>query len=240
MKISGDPGILAAATILSFTGTTVVMTLAAASTIPAGTAVTFTSMTTGFVTGQLATGGTSGATGTVVRATERYLNLSGVTGTFNVAETVTGTAGATAKTQGASFAQTLTGVYRHETGYDKIVGQSVSAIPASFTTCNFGLAVGGPFDDAAQTIDTMTRITKLEPDFGQIGSLTVTVHGKSYASQDYVALSTDAVPVGTAFITPRVQERILQVEVTSNEIGGFFQLGETLVKLEPGDERGSG
>jgi hypothetical protein len=240
MKISGDPGILAAATVLSFTGTTVVMTLAAGSTIPAGTAITFTSMTTGFVSGQLATGGTSGAAGYVVRATERYLNLSGVTGTFNVSETVTGTAGATAKTQGASFAQTLTGVYRHETGYDKIVNQAVTAIKSSFTTCNFGLAVGGPFDDAPQTLDTMTRIVKIEPDFAQVGPLTINVYGKSYASQDYQLLSSDVVPEGTNFITPRVQERILQVEVVSNEVNGFFQLGETLVNLEPGDERGSG
>ena len=239
-KISGDSGIPPSATVLSFTGTSVTMTLAATSTIPSGTAITFTSMTTGFVPGQLATGGTSGAAGTVVRATELYLNVINVSGTFSSAETVTGTSGATAKTIGANFSQTLTSVYRHETGFDKVAGQNVNAIPASFTTCNFGFAVGGPFDDAPQTMDMMTRITKIEPDFGQIGSLRVNVYGKSYAAQDYKTLSSDVVPDGTNFITPRVQERILQIEVVSDEIGGFFQLGQTLVKLEPGDERGSG
>jgi len=239
MKISGDPGIPGSATVSSFTGTSVTMSLAATSLIAAGTAITFTSMTTGFVQGQLATGSTSGASGIVVRATERFLNLSNVTGIFNASETVTGTSGATAKTQGTSFSQTLTGVYRHETGYDKIVGQTVNAIKSSFTTCNFGLAVGGPFDDVPQTVDVMTRITKIEPDFGQVGPLTVNVYGKSYAAQEYKKLSSDEVLPTTTFITPRVQERVLQVEVVSNVVGGSFQLGETLMKLEPGDERGS-
>ena len=240
MKISGDPGIPATATVSSFTGTTVTMSGAATSTIASGTAITFSTMTTGFVPGQLATGGTSGATGTVVRVTETYLNLINVGGTFNASEILTGGSGATAKTTGASFAQTLTSVYRHETGYDKIVGQNVDAILASFTTCNFGLAVGGPFDDAPQTLDTMTRITKLEPDFGQIGDLRINVLGKSYAAQSYQTLSSDVISDSTNFITPRVQERILQIQVVSNVIGGFFELGQTLVKLEPGDERGSG
>ena len=238
-KISGDSGLPLAATVSSFTGTTVTMSGTALSTIVSGAAITFTSMTTGFVPGQTATGSTSLAYGTVVRATETALNLIDVTGTFSAAETVTGTSGATCKTLGSSYAQTLTGVYRHETNYDKIVGQAVTAVPASFTTCNFGLAVGGPFDDAPQTIDTMTRITRIEPDFGQIGSLTVNIYGKSYAEQSYNLLSSEVIPNGTNFISPRVQERILQIQVASDEIGGFFQLGQTLVKLEPGDERGS-
>jgi hypothetical protein len=240
MKISGDSGIPPTAAVLSFTGTSVTMTASATATIAAGTAITFTSMTTGFVPGQIATGSVSGAVGTVVRASELYLNLIDVSGTFSAAETLTGAAGATANTLGPSFAQTLTGVYRHETGYDKIVGQTVSAIPASFTSCNFGLAVGGPFDDAPQTLDVMTRITKIEPDLGQSGDLRISVLGKSYAAQAYQTLSSDVVPEGTSFITPRVQERILQIKVASNEIGGFFELGQTIVKLEPGDERGSG
>ena len=239
-KVSGHANIPSTCTVTGVSGTQATISPATTGVVPAGTAVTFTSMTTGFVPGQAATGGTSGASGTVVRATELYLNLINVNGTFNAAETLTGTSGATAKTLGVSFAQTLTGVYRHETGYDKIVGQNVNAIPASFTTCNFGFAVGGPFDDAPQTVDMMTRITKIEPDFGQIGSVKVNVYGKGYAEQPYQVLSSDVVPNGTSFITPRVQERILQIEVVSDEIGGFFQLGQTLVKLEPGDERGSG
>jgi hypothetical protein len=238
MKVNGDAGLPVNATVLSFTGTTVTLT-ANTTGVASSVALTFTSMTTGFVAGQQATGGTSGAIGTVVRATELLLNLTNVTGTFNAAETVTGSGGAVCKTQAASFLQTLTSVYRHDTGNDKVVGQVISAIPASFTSCNFGFAVGGPFDDVPQTMDMMTRVTKVEPDFAQVGPLTIEILGKSYASQPYTTLSFDVVAEGTPFISPRSQERILQMKVSTNTVGGFFQLGETLMALEPGDERGS-
>jgi (2Fe-2S) ferredoxin len=239
MKVSGDPNLPTNATVLSATGTTATLTANVLGTINAGTSLTFTSMTTAFVAGVTATGGTSGATGTVVRATATSLNLQNVLGTFNAAEVITGPSGATCKTQGASYAQTLAGVYRHETGWDKILGQSVTAIPAGFTSCNFGIAVGGPFADAPQTLDTLTRLTRVEPDFGQVGGLTVSVLGKSYAAQAYRVLDSQDCPAGTNFLTPRAQERILQLQVTSDTLGGFFQLGQTLVAMEPGDEHGS-
>lgn len=239
-KISCDiAGLPTNATVSSFTGTTVVMSGVATALLPAGTAFTFSSMTTGFVAGQTATGGTSGASGVVVRATDTVLNLVNVAGVFSSAETLTGTAGATAKTLGASYAQDLEGVYAQETGYDKVVGQQVLAIPASFTTCNFGFAIGNPFEAAPQALDTMTRITALEPDFDQVGGLSVEFIGKSYAAQPYKVLETMPVPEGTAFISPRVQERILRVKVSSNEQGGFFQLGQTWLEMDKGDERGN-
>jgi hypothetical protein len=237
---STDAGVPSTATVSSFTGTTAVMSAVALSTIPAGTAISFSSMTTAFTPGMTVLGGTSGATGVVIRATPLALSVTPVTGTFTNGETLTGASGATAKLLAAPFAQNLTSVYRHETGYDKTVGQSITSIAASFTTCNFGLAVGGPFDDVPQTLNAMTELNRLEPDFGAIGDLTVEVRGKSYAGQDYSVLSSDVVSPTTPLITPRVQERILQLKVTSDALGGFFELGETLVLLEPGDERGSG
>jgi hypothetical protein len=237
--VSGDPGIQATATVSSFTGTTAVMSLVSSAIIPAGAAITFSSMTTPFVAGQTVTGGTSTATGTVVRVTATGLNVNNVTGTFVNGETITGPAGATAKILAAPFAQNLTSVYRHETGWDKIVGQNEQSIPASFTTCNFGLAIGNPFDQAPQTADVMTRLVRMEPDFGQIGDLTVTVSGKSYAQDDYTELKAMPCTPVTKILTPSVQERILRVEVASDTLGGFFQLGQTLASLEPGDERGS-
>ena len=239
MKVSGDPNLPINATVLSATGTTVTLTANVLGTVSAGTSLTFTSMTTAFVAGMTATGVTSGAIGTVLRATATSLNLQNVLGTFNSSEVVNGSSGATCKTQGTTYAQMLTGVYRHETGWDKIVGQTVNAIPASFTSCNFGVAVGAPFDDAAQTLDALTRVTRVEPDFGQVGDLTLNVLGKSYANQAYRVLDSQPMPAGTPFVTPRAQERILQLQVVSDTIGGFFQLGQTLVAMEPGDERGS-
>jgi hypothetical protein len=240
-KVSGSTGLPINATVLSVAALTVTLTAnCIGSGVATGAALTFTSMTTGFVSGQTATGGASGATGIVVRATAIALNLQNVTGTFNSAETVTGPAGATCKTIAASYSQTLTSVYVHEVNWDKILGQNAYAIPASFTTCNFGLAVGSPFGDAPQTLDVKTRVLRMEPDFDQTGDMIVTVNGKSYANQAYSVQDQQTFGVNTNFVDLRAQERIVQMQVSSNTLGGFFQLGQVLMKLAPGDERGNG
>lgn len=238
MKVSGDPGLPVNATVLSATGTTVTLT---ANTTGVGTGVTltFSSLTTAFTAGMTATGGTSGATGTVVRVTATALNVVNVIGTFNAAEVLTGSSGATAKTQATPYAQNLAGVYRHETGWDKIVNQSVLAVPASFTTCNFGLAVGAPFDDAPQTLDSLTRVVRVEPDLNQVGALTINALGKSYARQAYRTLDSQVLTDSTPYVDLRAQERIMQLQFSSDSVGGFFELGQTLVTIVPGDARGS-
>lgn len=208
-------------------------------TIPLGTALTFSSMTTLFVDGQTVTGGTSLATGVVARVTDLVLNVTDVTGTFNAAEALTGGSGATANTVGSPYAQNLTSVYRHETGTDKVVGSSVTAIPASFTTCNFGFAAGSPFEAAPQTVDLNTRVTRIEPDLDQVGPVTVSVLGRSYAKQSESELYSNVMDATEPFVSPNVQERLLKIKFTSNTIGGTYQAGQTLVKLEPGDERGN-
>lgn len=237
---STDAGVPPGATVSSHTGTTAVMSAVALSTITAPTAIVFSKMTTAFIPGQTVTGGTSGATGTVVRVTTTQLNLINVTGTFNAAEALTGPAGATAATIGASFSQDLVGVYRHETGWDKVIGQTATAIPASFISCNYGFAIGNPFGEANQTINQMTDVKRMEPDFSQIGDLAVTFYGKSYANQDYQDLGTYPIASGEPLVSLNgVQQRILKMEISSNAIGGFFEGGKIMMLLEPGDERGS-
>lgn len=239
-KVSGHAFIPSTAVVGGVTPTVATMAPATTGVVPAGTAVTYSSMTTAFTPGMPVTGGTSGATGTAVRVTPTALSVVNITGTFVNGEVITGNSGATARIIAAPYSQDLTSVYRHETGYDKVVGQSETSIRASFTTSNFGMAVAGPLEDVPQTINNMTRITKLEPDFNQVGDLSIEVLGKSYAAQVYETKGTYPVPKGTPYISPRCQDRILQLRVTSDTLGGFFELGETLVLLEPGDERGGG
>lgn len=240
-KVSGHAFIPATAVVGAVGATTVTMAPATTGVVPAGTAVTYTSMTTAFTPGMTVTGGTSGATGTVIRVTLTSLSLltSTITGTFVSGEVVTGQSGATAKVLAAPYSQELTSVYRHESGQDKIIGQSETSVLATFTTCNFGLAVAGPFEEVEKTVDTMTRLVRFEPDFHQTGDLTIEVLGKSYANQAYRTLHSSIVGIDTKYIDPRAQERILQLKVTSDSLGGFFEQGEVLTNLEPGDERGS-
>lgn len=237
MVASGASGIPNASTVSSHTGTTTIISNPTTANVPAGTVISFTTMTTPFVVGSSITGGTSGATATVVRVTLTGINVKDITGTFQAAEVVTGLNGATATLTAVGVAQQLDTVYQHEFGNDKVLDQNVSAIRSSFTTCNFGFAVGDPFNDVPKTVDVMTRLGKLEPDFNQSGALMITAQGRSFANLPNTDLETQDVAQDASFVDFRSQERILRLTVESNEAGGFYELGQVMVELEPGDEQ---
>lgn len=236
--VTGATGIQAGSKVASFVAnTSVTLDLATTVDVPDDTVLNF-STATPFTLGETITGGTSGATGDLVRQSVLDLNVEGVTGTFVSGETLTGsTSGATAKTITSPSDQTLYTAYQHEYGTDKIVDQHIEAIPSSFTTKEFGFAVGGPFAEADKTGDVMTRITRYEPDFAQTGGMTVTVQGRSFGSGDPADLNSYELAEGEGRINMRDQGRILRVKVESNVVGGHYQAGQVIAALEPGDER---
>lgn len=223
--------------VLSHTPTVVQMSNNVTSGVSSGTVITFTSMTKDFVDGYTVTGSTSGATGTAIRTLLTSLNVRDITGTFVSGETITGPNGATAVIQSAPVAQTLVTQYQHETGQDKVVGQEVTAIEASVTSRNFGFAIGSPFDDAPKTVDVMTRVQRVEPDFNQVGDMTMDVLARSFAQDPQEVIASYTFAPGDSFQDMVDQGRILKLRFTSNVAGGFFEQGQIMVKLEPGDER---
>ncbi len=222
--------------VLSHTGTTVTLTLNTTGVAISAT-IAFTSMTVGFVNNNTVTGGTSGATGTAVRVLTNGINVSNVVGTFVSGETITGLAGATAKLQSAPVAQTLVTQYQQEFGWDKTVGANTTAILSGYTSANFGFATGGPFDDVPKTMDALTRITRIEPDFNQNGTMTLEVVGRSFAQDTEAVINTYQMGVGDSFKNMGDQARIMKLKFSSNTLGGFYEQGQIMVTLEPGDER---
>jgi hypothetical protein len=97
--------------------------------------------------------------------------------------------------------------------------------------------VGDPFNDVPKTVDVMTRITRLEPDFDQVGSLELEIQGRSFASETPTVLNSYTLTEGLSYQDIVDQDRILMVKVTSNTLGGFYQQGQVMMKMEPGDER---
>lgn len=238
MVASGSDGIPYGTTVLSHTPTTITLNaVTTGSGVASGVALSFTSMTHAFINGNTLTGGTSGATGTVCRVLTDSISVMDVVGTFVSGETLTGPSSATAVLRSAPVDQTLTTQYQQEKGLNKIVGSEVSAIEASFTSRNFGFAVGGPFDDTPKTMDVMTRIVRMEPDFNQAGELTVDVLGRSFAQDTDTVINSYALAVGDSFQDMGDQARIMKLKFTSNVIDGFFEQGQVMVKVEPGDER---
>ena len=237
MAASGA-GVPNGATVASHTGTTV--TLSAVTTgIAINAVLSFTSMTMPFATGYTVTGSLSGATGIVRRVQTTAVNVSDITGAFVINDVVTGLAGSTAKVQSTPVVQTLVNQYQQEVGFDKTLGQSTIAIASSITSRAIGFAVGDPVGDALKTLDVMTRIVRYEPDANQAGNLSLAVMGRSFAQDTPKTLRTYDMAPGLSFQEMADQERILNLVLSSNALGGFYELGQTMVKLEPGDERSS-
>lgn len=237
MVIDG-PGVAPGTTVVSHTGTTVLMSNVSTAIIPIGTTITFSSMTSPFLPNDTVTGTTTAATGKVARATLINLNLVSVTGTFNATENLTGPHSAVAKSSAAPFSQTIDTVYQQEVGVNKIIGGNVLAIEASFTSKDFGFAVGQPFLASPTTVDITTRLVRIEPDFLPAGDLVMTTLGRSFPNDDPEDIQTTTLAQDAPFEDIRdAQARILRVKITSNTANGNFQQGKVMLSLAPGDER---
>ncbi len=234
------PSVAYGTLVQSTTATTIVMDANATAEVADGALVAFTTLDPPFVPGNVVTGGTSGAVGTAIRVSNLAINVINVTGTFVITEALTGIGGATGVVTAAPFAQVLEGAYQHEFGVNKVVGDNVSALRSSFTTCNFGFASGNeqnPFVNSPVASDIMTKVGRLDPDFGAVGPLEVTVSGRSYPVQSNTVLQAKMVQDTEPYSDFEAQERILVVKVESNVQDGTYQMGAPYVGLEPGDER---
>lgn len=233
-------GVAAGAAVSSFTATTIVLSAPITANVPAGTPVIISTMQTPFIPGEVVTGGTSGAVGTVVRADPDSINLSSVTGTFLPSEALTGSLGGTATTMGASYPQQLDVAYQQEYGRDRIVGQDVTAVRSSYTVGSFGLAIGKPPAPQGVDPDRMTVVRRLDPDFAQTGDLTVSVLGRSFVGQPFRPLKEEVLSPDEDFLSFKgAQERELQVKVESNVVNGFYEHGQVIIHVAPGDARSS-
>ena len=234
--VASGPGVAYGSVVTAITGTTVTLSLNTTGVV-SGAIVGLTSMAMAFLEGNVVTGTPSGATGTVFRVLSNSINVSAVTGKFLSGDTLTTPSGGTAKLQAAGVEQTLVTQYQHELGLDKVVGQNSTALESSFTSQNFGFAVGDPFGDSPRMVDAMTRILRLEPDLNQVGDIQVDVLGRSFAQDTDEVINTYTLSPGDSFQNMGDQARIMKLRITSDSLGGFYEQGQMQVSIEPGDER---
>jgi len=163
--------------------------------------------------------------------------------------TVTNVAGTTitmsnAATSSGTITVTFTGnnykLWQHETGYDAIDLTNVTAIQSYFETNSIG-TLGGLVGTQQQPGDNLwTRLERVEPDFVQTGTMTVTVTGQGYADDAVV----DSVPYPfdptTLKIDMREQRREMRLRFESNVAGGTYQTGRVLLSVTTGDSRSTG
>lgn len=123
------------------------------------------------------------------------------------------------------------GCYQHEFGLNAVVGEQETAIASSFTAPPLGLPT---------TQDGLTnwlRLTRVEPDFAQTGSMNMSVQGFEYANSPADAETTYNFTSSDGTVDMREQHRFIRLKFGSNEVGGDFKMGKPLLHIEPGDGR---
>ena len=178
--------------------------------------------------GDVVTGGTSGATGVAVSfisSTEVIVEL--ISSVEFVADEELTFPDATATLDAQSD---LYSMFIHEKGLNAIEGDNELAIESYFTTADFGLP-------ANQGLNRFTRLTRIEPDFIQRGTMTVEVLSNEQANSDQEIDGPLPFTNETEKIDMRVQRRHLQLKFKSNELNGNYEMGKSIMWTEPGDLR---
>lgn len=225
--------------ITSISGQEVTLSNLLTAIVPQGSTVIFSRMTRVFQKGEIVTGATSGARATVVRAEYTGINIDNIVGSYTVGEVLNGDRSAIALLTSPPYPQQLGSIYQQETGRNKVVGAQELAIKASFTSKDFGFAVGQPFAEAAATTDIMTRVVRIEPDFGDTsGDLTMVIEGRDFAKRPSLPVATVPLSGDAPFDDIRdAQARILRVKIETNSLNGDLDQGKVILSLQPGDER---
>lgn len=127
-------------------------------------------------------------------------------------------------------------IWQHESGVDQLIGTNFTAIDSFFETGDIAFVALGPtgnWTGAEKWID----LYRVEPDFIQVGNMTLVVNGREYARSQVQSSVTYPFTPTTLKVDMREQRREMTLRFESNVIGGFYELGETLLYFRTGDTR---
>lgn len=130
----------------------------------------------------------------------------------------------------------LYSIWWHEKGIDKNVNNVKTSIPSFFTTGSIAWNAIDPqktFTGLERQID----LYSFEPDFIQVGDMDLTVVGQEYANSPYVSSNPYTFSPDTLKLDIRQQRREMYLRFDSNEVGGFYELGQSLMLMRLGDVR---
>jgi hypothetical protein len=125
-------------------------------------------------------------------------------------------------------------VWRHEVGLNEVDGVAINPIVSYFETSDLSLAV-------MNNQNRKLKISYIEPDFVQVGDMTVVVSGRANARaptvvSNVVTFVDDPGSDPAAQIVPfKEQRREMRVKFSSNAVDGDYQMGQVLMHVEPGD-----
>lgn len=128
-------------------------------------------------------------------------------------------------------------LWQHEFGVDRVESGQTAAIRSYFETSNVSYCAA-PSAGGWVGEDRWVELMRIEPDFVQVGNMSVTVRGKKYA-QDTENIESGPYTFGptTGKIDVKEQRRQMTLLFESNTQGGDYQLGQTMMHLILGDGR---
>jgi hypothetical protein len=160
---------------------------------------------------------------------------TGQTGTYILS-------GTTSLTVASETIQTTSQVFWQHELLDKnqTFLQRVNAINSYIETNNIGWLTGGPGANEPVGGNRWMRLIRVEPDFNQVGMMSLYVSGKGYADDTDVVTGPYTFEQNTLKIDLREQRRELRLIFESNDYNGDYEMGRVILIAEFGDERGTG
>lgn len=131
---------------------------------------------------------------------------------------------------------------QHEFGLNQIINGVPLAIPAYIETAMVDYVGTGPLGDRWMGVDRQVVLDRIEPDIIQDGPMTVTIITRRYPRDTPLESelfdlpeSTGAADLNGLKMDISQQGRLMSLRFTSNTNNGYFEMGETMIKLKPGD-----
>jgi len=129
-------------------------------------------------------------------------------------------------------------IWQHEYGVNEINLLGEIAVYSSITTSDISWLTGNPSDNAKVGINRRMHLRRVEPNFLQDGTMSMTILGRKFASGPFEETSGPYYfTKDTGKIDLRVEHRLVRLKFESNEINGNYQMGRNLITAEYGDER---
>ena len=206
--------------------------------------VDVTAGTGSFVDGDIVTGDTSSASGSIYLVSAGVYHIIVTSGTFtteaitNTTRAGTGTITAiTNCTASITTYDTLYAMFIHERGQNAVIGDTSNAIESWITSADIGLPTGGVAQSPQQGLNRWTRVVRVEPDFLVTGEMSMDILGKEFANGAETVTGPYVFDSTTTKIDIRVQHRHIRLKFTSNTSGGSYEMGKVILHTEPGDIR---
>ena len=131
-------------------------------------------------------------------------------------------------------------LWQQETGSNQIYTNQVDAIESYFETNVIGSGQGLVGSSQAAGDNLWTRCERVEPDFVQVGTMSLVVTGKGYADDIDAPSAPYPFDPTTLKIDMKEQRREMRMRFISNTQDGDYYMGRVLMNIESGDVRGTG